>query len=303
MLKRALIAIAILGAAACSDPPLTEIGGGWFVDAGKAPWAHLYRVVDGTRVVVDRQIDTYRMYYKICLAYETSRPEGRVIFMAAGNRTPYPVTATDTLRPWRIDADGLRRFGAHEDPDGRRLLAIEFIDFSGLCTAAQMTKPLYDGWAETTRVVPGKTKIIESVLEIDGADNVGNSTLSEAVREGQIALVEELVRAGADVNASNRHGGTPLMTGVWSRNTEVVRRLLEAGARINAQTDDGQTALMEAAHTRNLEMAELLIDAGADVTIRDDLGRNAAGRVPDGGGPGMDALRMRLARASASAAK
>ena len=78
------------------------------------------------------------------------------------------------------------------------------------------------------------------------------------------------------------------MTAVWSRDTGVVRRLLEAGAWINAQTDKGQTALMDAAHTRNREMAELLLDAGANVTIRDDLGRNAAARLPDGGGPDME---------------
>ncbi len=123
------------------------------------------------------------------------------------------------------------------------------------------------------------------------------------MRLKQIVLVDELLRAGADVNSTNRHGGTPLMTAVWSRDTEVVRRLLEAGAWINAQTDKGQTALMDAAHTRNREMAELLLDAGADVKIRDDLGRNAAARVPDGGGPEMDALRARLARAEAAAAK
>jgi hypothetical protein len=60
---------------------------------------------------------------------------------------------------------------------------------------------------------------------------------------------------------------------------------------------------MDAAYTRNREMAELLLEAGADVTIRDDLGRDAAARVPDGGGPEMDKLRARLAQAEAASAK
>lgn len=305
MLVRLLIGLAVLGAAGCSEPPLTEIGSesGWFVDQGKAPWAHLYRVVDGKRTLVDRQIESYRMFYKVCLAYETSRPEGRVIFLAASDHTPYPVVAGDAVRPWRIDADGLRRFEASEDADGRRLLATEFISFSEPCVAAQMAEPLSDNWARTTRIVPGKTRIEETVLDVNGADDAGNSTLAEAVRAGQIGVVEELLRAGADVNSSNRSGGTPLMTGVWSRNTEVVRLLLDAGARVNAQSDDGNTALMDAAHMRNLEMAQLLLAAGADVTIRDDLGRNAAGRVPDGGNPDMDKLRALFARATASAAR
>jgi len=298
----ALVGIAIL-AAGCGGPPLTEIGSGWFVDQGKAPWPHLYRVVDGTRVVVDRQIESYGLYYKVCLVYSTFRPEGGVVFITAGDHTPYPVTAVDSSRPWRIDADGLRRFDTYEDPNGRRQLAIEFISLSDLCTAAQMTPPLAARWAEKTRVVPGKTKIVESVLDVDGADSVGNSALNEPVRLGQVAVIDELLKAGADINASNRSGGTVLMTAVWFRNTGVVRQLLAAGARINAQDDRGQTALMDAAYTRNREMAELLLEAGADVTIRDDLGRDAAARVPDGGGPEMDALRATLARANAARAK
>jgi hypothetical protein len=101
MLKRTLVGIAVLGAAGCGGPPLTEIGKGWFVDHGKAPWAHLYRVVDGDRVLVDRQIETYRMYYNVCLVYETSRAEGRVVFIAAFDHAPHPVVASDTLNPWR----------------------------------------------------------------------------------------------------------------------------------------------------------------------------------------------------------
>jgi hypothetical protein len=298
MLKHALIAIVILGSAGCSAPPVTEIGSGWFVDETKAPWAHLYREVDGKRVVVDRLIYSYRLYYKVCLAYESSRSYGRVMFLVAGDRTPYPVTVSDTQRPWRIDADGLRRFETREDENGRRLLAIEFIGFSDLCTAAQMTAPFEDNWAETTWVVDGKAKIVESVLDVNGGDSVGNSTLSEAVRVGQITVIDELLRAGADINLANRHGGTPLMTAVSSRKTDLVRQLLTGGARINAQNDDGQTALMAAARMRNPEMAELLLDAGADMTIRDDLGRNAAAHLPDGGNPGMDKLRARFTRAA-----
>jgi len=301
--KRALIVVAMLGAGACSAPPLTEIGDGWFIDEGKAPWAHLYRVHKGMRVLVDRQIDSYALYFKSCLAYETSRPEGRVVFMVTRNLTPFPVTATDTLRPWHMDVDGLRRFNPHEDADGRPLLAIEFLNSMELCTAAQRTKPFHDSWAETTRLVPGAVTIVESVVEVNGADSVGNSSLAQAVHLKQLALIDELLRAGADVNSSNGGGGTPLMRAVWSGNTGVVRQLLAAGAWINAQTDDGKTALMDAARTRNREMAELLLDAGADATIRDDLGRNATVWVPDGGSPEMEALRARLARAEAAAAK
>jgi hypothetical protein len=302
MVKRALVGIVLL-AAGCSAPPLTEIGSGWAVDQGTAPWARLYRVANGSRVVVDRQIERYGLYYKTCLVYAASRPEGRVMFITAFDRTPHPVTTVDSLRAWHIDVDGLRRFDTYDDANGRRQLAVEFIGLSDHCTAAQMTPPLEDGWAATARVVPGKAKIVESIVDVHGGDSVGNSSLSEAVREKQRTVVDELLRAGADVNAANRSGGTPLMTAVWYRDPAVVRQLLAAGARINAQDDRGQTALMAAARTYNREMAELLIDAGADVTIRDDLGRNAAAHVPDSPNPELKILRERLARETVAAAK
>ena len=56
--------------------------------------------------------------------------------------------------------------------------------------------------------MPGRVKVVESTLEVNGADSVGNSTLSEAVRLKQTVLVDELLRAGADVNSANRYGGT-----------------------------------------------------------------------------------------------
>jgi hypothetical protein len=302
MLKRALVGVVLL-AAGCSASPLTEIGSGWAVDQGKAPWPRLYREVNGSRVVVDRQIERYGMYYKACLVYAASRPEGRVMFIAAGDRTPHPVTTVDSVRAWHIDADGLRRFETYEDANGRRQLAVEFIDLSDHCSAAQMRPPLEEGWAATARVVPGKARIVESILDVHGADSVGSSPLMEAVREKRRTVVEELLRAGADVNASNRSGGTPLMTAVWHRDPGGVLQLLAAGARINAQDDRGQTALMAAARTSNREMAELLIDAGADVRIRDDSGRNAAAHVPDSLNPEMKRLRERLAHETVAAAK
>jgi hypothetical protein len=297
------LACTLLLAAGCGGPELTDIGSGWFVDAGKAPWAHLYRIADGTRVLVDRQIDSYGLYYKVCLVYETSRPEGRVIFITAFDRTPYPVTASDTLQPWRIDADGLRRFDLKEDADGGRLLTVEFIGLSDFCTAAQLTPPLHDGWAETALVEPGKAKIVESVIDVYGADSVGNSTLSDAVRAGQTTVIDELLRAGADVNSSSRSGGTALITAVLSRNTKVLQQVLAAGARLNTQDDRGETALMWAARMSNREMAEMLIDAGADIAIRDDLGRNAATWVPDTASAEMRKLRARLDRAAAPMAE
>jgi hypothetical protein len=289
-------------AGGCTTAPLTDIGEGWYVDQGLPgkPAAHLYHEVEGTRVLVDRQIEAYRMYYRMCLVYQVSRPEGRVLFGVVGHLTPLALTVSDALHPWRFDSDALRRFDKLVDLDGRNLLKVEVMKVGDpVCTAMQMQPPLTENWAAAAHVKPGQFKIEESVLDVNGVDSVGNSTLSEAVREGQIATVDELLRAGADANSSNDAGITVLMTAVAHRHPDVVRRLLKGGARINAQDDRGQTALMTAARYRNPDIAQLLLDAGADVRIRDDSGQNAVGWVPDGGGPETQQLRKLMERAAA----
>jgi hypothetical protein len=288
-------------AAACATAPLTEIGEGWYVDKAQSgkPAARLYHEVAGRRVLVDRQIDAYRMYYRFCLVYQVSRAEGQVLFGVVGNLTPIAITTSDTLQPWRLDGDALRRFEKSADPDGRNLLKVEAMKVGDICNAMQVQPPFTENWAVSAYVTPGRFKIEESVLDVNGADGVGNSTLSEAVQTGQIATVDELLRAGADANAANDSGITVLMDAVAYRRPDMLRRLLKGGARINAQDDRGRTALMTAARYRNPEIAQLLLDEGADVRIRDDSGQNAVGWVPDGGGADTQLVRDRLERAAA----
>jgi hypothetical protein len=299
MCRMALTGLLALG---CATAPLTEIAEGWYVDQGPPgkPSPHLYRDVDGTRVLVDRQIEAYRMYYTRCLVYQVSRPEGRVLYGVNGNLTPLAIATSDALDPWRLDTEGLRRFGKPADPDGRNLLTVESMNVGEICTALQMQPPFTENWAAASRVKPGRFKVIESVLDVNGADSVGNSTLSDAAGEGQIATVDALLRAGADANSANDAGITVLMVAVAHRHPDVARRLLKGGARVNAQDDRGQTALMAAARYRNAEMAQLLLDAGADIRVRDDSGQNAVGKVPDGGGAETQLVRERLQRAAAA---
>jgi hypothetical protein len=276
---------------------VAQIGDGWFIDEGppQKPAAHLYREVDGTRVVVDRQIDAYRLYANRCLMYEASRPEGRIVYVVWGGLTPLPIAASD-LRRWRMDTDGLRRFDTPVDPDGRSMLTIEWLKYGDICYAAQTQPKFEESWSQRARARFASIRVETSAVDVNGMDSVGNSTLSDAAREGQIALVDELLRAGADVNSSNDAGGTVLMTSVAFRQPEVTRRLIRAGARLDAQDDRGETALMIAAQYRNLEMAEILLAAGADPAIRDDSGRTAAAWVPDDGNADLRTLRARLDR-------
>jgi len=292
-LRLAWTALAV--AVGCGGPRLTAIGDKWFVDPappGK-PAPHLYRQPDGTRVVVDRQIEAYRLYANRCLIYEAPRADGRFLFVVWGGLTPVAFRTSVGPSRWRLDTDGPRRFETVVDPDGRRLLAMEWINFGDPCYVAQLQPRFNDKWpsATTTPLVTDRINVVQTTVDVDGEDTVGNSTLSDAAHEGQVVLVDELLRAGADPNSANHAGISVLTSAVVSRNLDVARKIVAAGARVNAQDGRGETALMWAVRYRNLEMAKLLIDAGAKTTIRDDIGRTAAVWVPDGSTEELRKLR------------
>ena len=62
-----------------------------------------------------------------------------------------------------------------------------------------------------------------------------------------LAVVETLLAAGADLEIRDKEGETALTLAADSGNVEAVRALLAAGANANVKSGDGGTALMAAA--------------------------------------------------------
>lgn len=58
-------------------------------------------------------------------------------------------------------------------------------------------------------------------------------TLAEAIKEGTLAVVEELIRRGADVNAADSSGSIPIYAAVDKGSPEMLKLLLDAGADPN----------------------------------------------------------------------
>jgi hypothetical protein len=296
---------ALLAGAGCGGTAHTAVGGGWSVDAAlqQGAWPHLYfEPRDSKRqTLVDRQITAYRLYANRCLIYEAPRENGRFLFVAWSGLTPIAFRTSEEPSRWRLDADGPRRFEPKLDPAGDHLLEVEWINFGDPCYVAQLQPKLADGWQDRPPQDVGRIKSELTRLAVDGHDTVGNSTLSDAAYRGKPILVDELVRAGADVNSANQAGVSVLMVGVVSGNLDVARLLIEAGARVNAKDGSGQTALMYAAKYRKFEMAKLLVASGAKTTVRDDAGRSALvwlGEPPQH--PSDDDRRLRTLLAAAS---
>lgn len=127
----------------------------------------------------------------------------------------------------------------------------------------------------------------EAQIEADRRRNAedwgGLTALVFAAREGDIASVQHLLDAGADVNQVTAYGWTPLLAATQNRNYRIGVLLLEHGADSNIQNNGGWSPLYIATDNRNIEGGDYptrkpdmdhldfikrLLEFGADVNVR-----------------------------------
>jgi ankyrin repeat protein/truncated hemoglobin YjbI len=105
----------------------------------------------------------------------------------------------------------------------------------------------------------------------------GRTLLHEVAGNGSLAIVELLLRLGADPNAVDQAGRTPLYYVGNECNREsssnIVRMLVHGGADVHAHDSLKHcTALHMAARRGNIRVAEALLDCKANIEARDKLG-------------------------------
>ena len=111
-----------------------------------------------------------------------------------------------------------------------------------------------------------------------------DGTLHRSSVEGATDLVEKLLNAGANPNATNSYGCAPLHVAAGAGQTVIVEALLNAGADpdvVPAEASDsqqtrefcaGMTPLHFAAHGGHAEIIDSLLAAGADANAADGAG-------------------------------
>ena len=141
-------------------------------------------------------------------------------------------------------------------------------------------KPLHEA------VGQGHVSIVQELLdsgaEADAVNTFGWRPTHCAVKVGlqnSQAIIELLLSHGAEIDAVVGGGMTPLHVAVKYERRDLVDYLLSQGAEVNTHVGNGQTPLHAAAFTGDLETIQLLIAHGADPCAKDRFGRTPAGEA------------------------
>ena len=94
------------------------------------------------------------------------------------------------------------------------------------------------------------------------------------MRAGELPVIEELIKNGADINLSDSTGFSPLIEAAWFGKFPVIKTLLESGASMENVNAGGNTALMEAAAMGHIDIVNELILSGADLTRVNNSGQS-----------------------------
>jgi uncharacterized protein len=115
------------------------------------------------------------------------------------------------------------------------------------------------------------------------ADATGKPAIVYAAAKGAKRIVQMLLDAGVDVNATYDANLTVLMWAAGhadnapeAEGLSTVSLLIERGARVNERDDRGRTPLMIAVGQNHVDIARALMTAGADASLRDNAGKSAA---------------------------
>jgi len=119
---------------------------------------------------------------------------------------------------------------------------------------------------------------LDAGFSVNSRSNTGIPLLNIAARTrtGNPDVIRFLIAAGADVNQlAEDRGTTALIDSVMAQNIDIMDDLIKAGTDLNVKDKNGQTALIVAAGASREQMVEILLKAGSDPDIPDSLGVSA----------------------------
>ena len=100
-------------------------------------------------------------------------------------------------------------------------------------------------------------RVDPNVTQPDGA-----TALHWAAQWDDVATVDLLIHAGAEINVTNDYGVTPLILACGNGQATAAGMLLEAGADPDKALPTGETPLMTASRSGNRAVVQALLDYG-----------------------------------------
>lgn len=119
--------------------------------------------------------------------------------------------------------------------------------------------------------------LLQRKADVNGVQVDGTTALHWAVRADDLATADLLIRAGAKVSVANREGATPMLLAAMNGSAAMIERLIKAGADPNAPlSKSGDTALMMASRTGKPDAVKALLNHGALVNVKETWGDTTA---------------------------
>ena len=92
--------------------------------------------------------------------------------------------------------------------------------------------------------------------------------INDAARKGDLAGVQQLLNANANIETRDNEENTPLICATQYGHLDVVKLLLERGAQIEAVDEEERTPLMMAVKYGHIEIVMLFLDHGAKLETK-----------------------------------
>jgi len=120
--------------------------------------------------------------------------------------------------------------------------------------------------------LPMVLALIDAGADVNACDELGWTPLMKAaynadLNRGFADVVQALIDAGANVEAPIGYGVRPLMLAAGYGETAVVETLLRAGADVTARNEGGLTALMMVKQKHYVDVINLLHEAERDAGV------------------------------------
>ncbi|MDD9901210.1 MAG: ankyrin repeat domain-containing protein [Alphaproteobacteria bacterium] len=120
-------------------------------------------------------------------------------------------------------------------------------------------------------------QLIKDGADLNATDDLGWTPLISAICNNDMPVFQALIENGADINQTSDCNESPLFfcLSMGRSRTEMAQTLIAKGADVNAANDEGRTILMEAAGEGLSALAQTILERGAKIGAKNDDGLTA----------------------------